>query len=202
MKHYWLQWAMTQLFVGGQPAVDFLNTAYAEGIETLGDGRALLDWLVGAGLIDSAEASRLSRRFGGKAWDSAATEARKVREWLREWLARWRERPEADYSTELATLNKLMSRDAPRPEVTSGEDGLQIVERWNFASAESVIALIARHVAALITEEQAELVKACAGPSCTLWFVDRTKAHRRTFCSASGCGNRAKVAAFRQRQRE
>jgi predicted RNA-binding Zn ribbon-like protein len=41
-----------------------------------------------------------------------------------------------------------------------------------------------------------------AGAGCTLWFVDRTKAHRRIFCSATTCGNRAKVAAFRQRQRE
>ena len=43
------------------------------------------------------------------------------------------------------------------------------------------------------------LLKACAGADCTLWFLDRTKAHRRMFCSATACGNRAKVAAFRRR---
>jgi predicted RNA-binding Zn ribbon-like protein len=44
-------------------------------------------------------------------------------------------------------------------------------------------------------------VKRCEGAECTLWFVDRTKAHRRRFCSATACGNRDKVAAFRARQR-
>jgi predicted RNA-binding Zn ribbon-like protein len=54
----------------------------------------------------------------------------------------------------------------------------------------------------LITQEDASLLKSCSGSGCTLWFLDRTKAHRRLFCSATACGNRAKVAAFRQRQRE
>jgi predicted RNA-binding Zn ribbon-like protein len=51
-----------------------------------------------------------------------------------------------------------------------------------------------------VTERPA-LVKRRTGPGCTLWFVDRTKSHGRVFCSATACGNRAKVAAFRDRQR-
>jgi predicted RNA-binding Zn ribbon-like protein len=56
-------------------------------------------------------------------------------------------------------------------------------------------------IASLVATEPPALVKRCAGPGCILWFVDRTKAHRRVFCSATVCGNRAKVAAFRERQR-
>jgi len=193
---------MTPLFVGGQPAIDFLNTHYAGGVETLGNGRELLTWLVGAGLIDEAEATRVMRRLGLKVLDEAAAELRRVRQWLQEWLTRWRQAPNADYSEELAVLNKLMSREAPRSEVVAAEGGLKIVERWHLSSADSIIALIASHVATLITQESAELLKTCAGPDCTLWFIDRTKAHRRVFCSPATCGNRAKVAAFRQRQRE
>lgn len=193
---------MSQLFVGGQPAIDFLNTCYRDGVETLGSGRELLNWLVGAGLIDEDESVRVMRRVGAKGLDEAAAEARRVREWLREWLTRWREAPDADYNDELATLNKLMAREAPRSEVATSEEGLTIVQRWHLASADAILALIATQIAALVTEEQADLVKACSGPDCTLWFIDRTKAHRRTFCSPTTCGNRAKVAAFRQRQRE
>jgi predicted RNA-binding Zn ribbon-like protein len=32
-----------------------------------------------------------------------------------------------------------------------------------------------------------------------MWFYDRTKGHRRRWCTSTGCGNRAKVAAFRAR---
>ncbi|MET0534088.1 MAG: CGNR zinc finger domain-containing protein [Steroidobacter sp.] len=193
---------MTQFFIGSQSAIDFLNTYYRDGVETLESGRDLLNWLVGAGLIDEAEGARVMRRVGAKGLDDAATEARRVREWLREWLTRWRRAPGADYSDELATLNKLMARDAPRAEVVAADEGLQVVERWHIASVDSILALIAAQIAALITEEQSDLVKTCTGPDCTLWFIDRTKAHRRVFCSPTTCGNRAKVAAFRQRQRE
>jgi predicted RNA-binding Zn ribbon-like protein len=193
---------MTQFFIGGQPAIDFLNTRYLDGVETLENGRDLLSWMVGAGLIDEAESARVMRRLGAKALDDTAAEARRMREWLREWLTRWRQAPNADYSEELAVLNRLMARDAPRSEVLATNDGLKVVERWHLSSADSIVALIASHVARLITEESPELLKTCAGPECTLWFVDRTKAHRRVFCSPTTCGNRAKVAAFRQRQRE
>ena len=50
---------MRPLFLGSHPAVDFLNTALApQGtpIETIGDGRAFVDWLVTAGLLDRATA--------------------------------------------------------------------------------------------------------------------------------------------------
>lgn len=82
------------------------------------------------------------------------------------------------------------------------DQGLKMVERWHLSSADSILALIAFHIATLITQEAPDLLKSCAGPDCTLWFIDRTKAHRRVFCSPATCGNRVKVAAFRQRQRQ
>jgi predicted RNA-binding Zn ribbon-like protein len=195
---------MRPLFVGSHPAIDFLNTAFApngEPIETIGDGRAFLEWLVGAGVLDEATATKLMRRFGGKAMDSAAAEARKVREWARSWLTRWRDDPERDYSDEIVLLNKLLGREARHREVITAGESLRVVERPHIDSADALLALVAAQLAALITEEDASLVKPCAGPGCTLWFLDRTKARRRLFCSAAVCGNRAKVAAFRQRQR-
>jgi predicted RNA-binding Zn ribbon-like protein len=193
---------MTQFFLGGQPAIDFLNTYYRAGVETLASGRDLLSWMVGAGLIDEAESARVMRRLGARLLDETAAEARRVREWLREWLTRWRQAPQADYSEELAALNRLMAREAPRSEVVATDEGLKMVSRWHLSSADAILALIASQAATLITQESPDLLKSCAGPDCTLWFIDRTKAHRRVFCSPATCGNRAKVAAFRQRQRE
>jgi predicted RNA-binding Zn ribbon-like protein len=42
--------------------------------------------------------------------------------------------------------------------------------------------------------------KAC--PSCEWVFYDRSKNHSGRWCSMNACGGRAKVAAFRERQRE
>jgi predicted RNA-binding Zn ribbon-like protein len=195
---------MEPLFLGSHPAVDFLNTALAPDgaqIETIGDGRAYLDWFVRAQLLTEPEAARVRRRFGAQALDSAAAEARKVREWAREWLTRWRAAPRADYAGELSALNKLLAREARRLEVVEDKEGLKIVDQLRIDSADTLLGLVAAQIAALLTREEPSLLKACAGPGCTLWFLDRTKAHRRLFCSAATCGNRAKVAAFRQRQR-
>src|SRR5688572_30838025 len=108
---------------------------------------------------------------------------------------------------------RCLPRGAPPPEPPAGassvlsrnshhEGGFQVTERWRIDSADELIAVVAAQIASLVATEQPALVKRCAAPACTLWFVDRTKAHSRLFCSATACGNRAKVvAAFRERQR-
>jgi predicted RNA-binding Zn ribbon-like protein len=190
------------LFVAGHPAIDFLNSAYAPGgvpVETIGDGRALLDWMAAAGLLDKNAAARLAKRFTRKSLDAAAEEARTVRECARAWIEAWRANPAGDYSEEIAALNKLMARESRSRELVATKRRLELLERPHLTHASELIAPIAVEIARLITQEDSSLVKACAGADCTLWFLDRTKAHRRVFCSATACGNRAKVAAFRRR---
>jgi predicted RNA-binding Zn ribbon-like protein len=190
------------LFLGDHPAIDFINTAFAPDgrqYEAIGDGRAFMAWLVGAGLLEPAVATRLSRRFGREALDAAAGEARKLREWTRAWLTRWRSAPRRDYSDDIAALNKLLAREARHRQVIAAGCGLSVVEYPRIDDAVALLSLVAGSIAALVSKEQAALVRSCAGAGCTLWFLDRSRAHRRAFCSASVCGNRAKVAAFRAR---
>jgi predicted RNA-binding Zn ribbon-like protein len=192
-------------FIGGHLAVDFLNTAYGpvgERVEVIGDGKALLAWLQAAGAVNAEQAARLARKLGVKGLDSAAVEARRLREWVRDWLERWRAAPTRDYGVEIAALNKLLGNLNIRRELVRLKEGLEVVTRFEIDSADELLGLLASHVVDLVTQEDPGLLKSCAGEACTLWFVDRTKAHRRMFCSAAACGNRAKVAAFRQRQRE
>ena len=195
---------MKPLFLGGHPAMDFLNTRptpRGEPIELIGDGTSYVGWLEEARLLPATTARKLRRRFGAAALDAAAGEARELRGWARDWIARWRDAPGAAYGAELRRLNRLMARAACYPELALTKDGFQVTERWRIGSADELIAVVAAQVASLVATEQPALVKRCAGPGCTLWFVDHTKAHRRVFCSAAACGNRAKVAAFRERQR-
>jgi predicted RNA-binding Zn ribbon-like protein len=192
------------LFLAGHPAIDFLNSAYAPGgqpVETIVDGPALLAWMAGARLLDGDEAATLQRRFTRKALDAVAQEARAVREWARAWLTAWRANPARDYGDEIAVLNKLLARETRGRELIAVKRRLSLLKRSRFADAPALLAPIAVEIARLVTQEDPALIKPCAGADCTLWFLDRTKAHRRMFCSAAACGNRAKVAAFRVRQR-
>src|SRR5262245_38133395 len=131
------------LFLGSHTGVDFLNTWLepdGEATETLDDGKAFLDWLVAAELLERDEASRLARRFGAKALDASAAEARKVREWAREWLTRWRAAPRADYTEEIEQLNRLLAR-APHVRIVSREkEGLALNDEPVFETASALIA--------------------------------------------------------------
>ena len=66
---------------------------------------------------------------------------------------------------------------------------------------EGVLAPLAEAAADLLANADFDLVRHCEGVDCVLWFYDRTKAHRRRWCSMQVCGNRNKVAGFRARRR-
>lgn len=196
---------MQPLFIGSHLAADFLNTAfepYGEHVEVIGDGKALLEWLQAAGVIDAEQSARFARKLGAKGLDAAAADVRKMREWARAWLSRWRTAPNRDYSADVERLNELLDSLTVRHEVTRTKEGLERVTRFQIESVDELLAVLASAIGDLVTQEDPGLLKSCSGDGCTLWFLDRTKAHRRMFCSAAGCGNRAKVAAFRERQRE
>lgn len=192
------------LQLGGHRALDFLNTWREPGKaeETLGDGRAFGDWLVAMGHLEPSELARLKRRFDEAAMDAAAAEARRFREWTREWLTRWRRAPGARYTKELEQLNRVLAREDRNRQVVASKAGMELREVAAYESAATMVSLPAADIADLLTREDPELIRECAGDPCTLWFLDRTRSHRRRFCSAAVCGNRAKVAAFRERQRE
>ena len=196
---------MEPVFIGSHAAVDFLNTSLTpngEQIELIGDGRSFFAWLVAAKLIDDGQMSRLLRRMGVMGADAAAADVRNLREWARAWLERWRHAPSRDYSVEIDKLNKYLAMEVSRREIVRTDQGIELTTRLQVESADELLALLAFQIATLVTHEEASLLKSCSGSGCTLWFLDRTKAHRRLFCSTATCGNRAKVAAFRDRQRE
>jgi len=64
------------------------------------------------------------------------------------------------------------------------------------------LAILARSIAEFLITAEFKYLRRCANTdSCALVFYDTTKNHRRQWCSNSMCGNRHKVAQFRQRQR-
>ncbi len=195
---------MESVFLGGHPAIDFLNTTFSpQGVtvEVIGDGESFLRWMVEARLLDSATAASIRRRYKATTLDAVAADARKLRGWAAGWIDRWSRRPRDTYASEFRRLNALLERSHSYRELAQTEDGVKIVQREHMLEAAELLALVGEQIALLIAHEDSQLIKRCAGAACTLRFLDRTKAHRRVFCSAAGCGNRAKVAAFRNRQR-
>jgi predicted RNA-binding Zn ribbon-like protein len=60
---------------------------------------------------------------------------------------------------------------------------------------------IARDAMVLFGGETSERIRQCEGETCALLFLDTSRSGDRRWCSMAGCGNKAKVADFRRRQR-
>jgi len=195
------------LRLGDQLALDFLNTtASPRGsvVEWLTNGSDFLAWLVTVDVIDAETAREIAARISRKALDDVAKEAIGLREWLRGLIVRSKAagRPVVG-PAELDRLNQLLSQDAPlRRLARSKADGhLHLIEERRWQHPGELLAPIAMAAAELLCDGDFDLIRRCEDPSCSLWFYDRTKGHRRRWCSQAACGNRAKAAAHRQRLR-
>jgi predicted RNA-binding Zn ribbon-like protein len=87
--------------------------------------------------------------------------------------------------------------------ITEGHDELVFEDgAWQvqFVAREGgldwLLAAIARSAAELVAEGSKAPLRICANPQCKLFFYDKSRTHRRRWCSMSTCGNRSKVATF------
>ena len=195
------------IFVGDHLALDFLNsiaTPKDVPVEWLRDGRDLIDWLERANVIPADIASRFHATKDQRALDAVAARAREFRDWLRGFVTRHMGKPLTTSAAKaLGPLNELLARDTSYPVAETGGGGqalrLRRARRWD--SPDELLHPIAEAAADLICSVDFRLVRACEGSVCSLLFLDRTKAHARRWCSMAVCGNRAKAAAHRARNR-
>ena len=194
-------------FVGHHLALDFLNTIATPKdvpVEWLRDGRDLVDWLEQAKVIAADVAARFRPLKDQRALDGVAGRAREFRGWLRGFVTRHMGKPlTAGAAKALGPLNELLAGDTSYPvvEAAGGEQALRLrrVRRWE--SPDELLYPVAEAAADLVCSVDFRLIRACEGAVCSLLFLDRTKAHGRRWCTMAVCGNRAKVAAHRARQR-
>jgi len=194
--------------IGNHLALDFLNTSIVpkgSDQESLVDGQAFLCWLLSAGAIDSTVFQTF--QVGDFNLDDAAQEARNLRKWFQSMFDTRTGKPKlSDFEASIGILNEILAQDRRfhAIEITGEPDGvnqvaLHLERRWT--TPMSLLQPIALAIGDLFCNCNLELVKQCSAPNCALYFYDRTKAHRRRWCSMSVCGNRAKAAANRAKKR-
>jgi predicted RNA-binding Zn ribbon-like protein len=81
---------------------------------------------------------------------------------------------------------------------TDGKWKLQFMAREG--GLDWLLAAIARSAAEILMEGAEARIRRCANPGCGLFFCDRSRTHRRRWCSMAICGNRNKVASFARRR--
>ncbi|MGW4669125.1 CGNR zinc finger domain-containing protein [Streptomyces sp. NPDC004324] len=197
-----MQAAMETTGLAGHPALELLNTraTLTPGVVTdlIGDGARYIDWLLNMELVAADDVEALRARFDEQDVDRAAETARQLRTRLLPVVDAWISGVPMDDGM-AAYLNGILRTGGTYREVTRAEAGLAVRERAIWSDWKSLVAPVAADVAGLLIDGNADLVHQCAGETCDLWFYDRTKSHRRKWCSMSTCGNRTKVRAHRAR---
>ena len=181
---------MEPLFLADHRALDMLNTVLqVDGVQVdvLQSDDDVARWLVKAGVL-AAPTSRkgLLETF------------RELRDEVRELVRR----RQAHKRLDLAGLNAFLAKGRQEPVLVQDRGGaLRLEQRYATNTAEQLLMPVALDAADLLANGDFDLVRVCESEDCVLHFYDRTRSHRRRWCSMATCGNRAKVQTFRARQR-
>ena len=193
------------LLLADHSALDFLNSLASPAgavIEWIGDGRALINWLADAGLLEPDLLAKLTGELAGDMLDALAAEARALREWLRCFVAEHAGGPlTAAALPNLTPLNAMLAEDAAFRQVQAVRGALAWTGPCRRSPRQALLQPLAAEIGDLICDADFRRVRRCEGRGCTVWFMDRTKSGRRRWCSMALCGNRAKATAHRSRQR-
>ena len=175
-------------------ALEILNTQAirdGENFDTWRDDASVVAWLIRMGLLE-AEQSGMDR------WRGIRRRCVGLRGVARQLI----EARKKNRSVDESLLNDYLERAPSLMRLVRDRDGNLVLARERTGSdVDRAVGILAEEVASLLTAANFDLVKQCEHPDCVLWFYDRTKSHRRRWCSMALCGNRQKVARFRKRAR-
>ncbi|WP_202843057.1 CGNR zinc finger domain-containing protein [Luteimonas saliphila] len=182
-------------FVGDHPAMDLLNTrAREDGVptDTWETGTDVIRWLTRLGIAPAAGAGRVDEA-------ELLARARDLREQARKLIVARLQGKAGNPAGLNAHLHAYLGTPSLRRD---GAGGFALVRVARGDAVATLLGPVAEAVADLLAEADFSLVRQCEHPDCVLWFYDRTKSHKRRWCSMAVCGNRHKAARFRASRRE
>jgi predicted RNA-binding Zn ribbon-like protein len=185
----------TAPLLGDHLAMDLLNTEARSGdkiVDYWTSDADVLRWLRQNEIYPLTEQSSL-------AVGELLSQAKDLRALAHQLITTFKQQKTPDISE----LNIYLHSYVSAPHLKTDSDGKLVITRISRGDTlASMLGQVAEAVAQLLVEGDVALVKQCEHPDCILWFYDRTKAHKRRWCSMATCGNRFKAAQFRKRNSE
>ncbi len=197
-------WRETFQVVGGNPALDFVNTlSERRSPAPLERLRTYADLVLAAeriGLVGPREAGGLGALAAARPAQAEAARRQAVglRETLhRLFLAEAERRPPAD--ADLSNLNEALAGSLGHLRLARTSGG--IAWSWENAPQDLTRPLwpLARAAAELLACGPLDRLRECAAADCGWLFLDTTKNASRRWCLMQECGNRAKARRHRAR---
>lgn len=191
-------------YIGGDPALDFVNTAagrdQADSRDYLDGYERLLEWARKVELLPEKKLRALTRKARAEpaAAEKALARAKRLREALFE-LTTAIVSGSAPPKEALALLREhwLAGTQAHELRFTGGRVAREL--GGDSADLDLIAALVAWRMVEHVLPLPAERLRICQGQDCAWLFIDSSKAGRRRWCDMAVCGNLAKSRRFHAR---
>ena len=180
---------------------DFLNTIELESgslVDRLTSFDEAATWLIERGVCHSGKGAGALRPAGASD-DAALDRVRIVRSALREVAQAVHDGRPADPGA-LAEVNRTIAA-RERIELVAAPDGASVGHSHVGDPLDDALARLADPLVLEIGAGRSDRVRICANDTCRWLFYDESRAGRRRWCDMASCGNRAKAARHRARQK-
>ncbi|MFJ6631790.1 CGNR zinc finger domain-containing protein [Streptomyces sp. NPDC091376] len=178
---------MEHAYPAGSPALDFAGTLRlrreASPREMLHSPESLSSWFRGCGITDSDL----------PCGSDDVREAVALREAIYQVIVA-RISGESYDEEALSLVNAAARHPAPVPQLTAAGRSVE-------ATVQQALSHVARDAVAVLSGPEVPLLKECANPECTQFYIDHSRGARREWCKMDPCGNKIKAAAYRARRR-
>ncbi|MFD7227917.1 CGNR zinc finger domain-containing protein [Streptomyces sp. NPDC059881] len=178
---------MKHAYPAGSPALDFAGTLRlrreASPREMLHSPESLSSWFRGCGITDSDLPCE----------SADVREAVALREAIYQVIVA-RIAGESYDQEALGLVNAAARHPAPVPQLTAAGRSVE-------ATVQQALSHVARDAVAVLSGPEVPLLKECANPECTQFYIDHSRGARREWCKMDPCGNKIKAAAYRARRR-
>jgi predicted RNA-binding Zn ribbon-like protein len=198
-----------------EDGLDFVNTLHFSGSHKHGEREAkagpthdhlrgakdALDFLVDHDLLHASTRDGLVERYrlAPDEGDHVLNRLRRLRHAMRGVVETTAERQPPNLA-DLAEMNRAM-RTHYVYELVPGPDAVSLEHRHQGDPLDGAMARLAESLARELIQGEPERLRICANHECGWVFADRSRTGKRKWCDMASCGNRAKVAAHRARQR-
>ena len=193
-------------FVGGEAALDFVNTVSGRDDsaprDRLDSYERLLDWAAHANLLPGKRLRALARHAQTDPAGAARALERAKR--LRETLFAIVSALAAGRSPPADALDLLRAHwlaGATAQEFHFDGDRFSLGVAAEDDDLDLIAAIIAWRTVSEVLPAPKKRLRICQGPDCAWTFIDRSKAGRRRWCDMAVCGNAAKSRRYYARAR-
>jgi predicted RNA-binding Zn ribbon-like protein len=191
-------------FVGGDPAIDFVNTVTGRDQlprDWLDSYARLLDWAALVKILPADALQQLAKQAKRQpaAAAGALARAKVLRENLFSLLAGIKS-GSAPSKDVLALLRKHWVAGVSAHELR-WDNGQVVMELRNEVDLDLIASTVAYRIVEHVLARPMDRLRMCQGSNCSWLFVDTSKGGRRRWCDMAVCGNAAKSRRFYARTR-